>query len=287
MPGDHSDNDAGRPSVTVSETVAADGVRLALTDHGGPGDGGRTIVLLPGLGLSRTSLDQLAGQLGDRGWRVVTADNRGHGESGTGPWTFDAAVADLHAVVAALGLTAPYVGGHSLGGMVALRYAIAGHPTAGVVNVDGWGPGVESRLDGVDPARATALLDRIAEGRMSWFADRVVARTRVGREGTMLAAMRELRGADVVAWHRDAPCPSLALHAVAAPLLVNRLLMGREVVDLQAHHHRGLTRDLAEVAAERDDVTVVEVDATHALFRTHAELVADEITQWSARLARA
>ncbi|MGA8257393.1 MAG: alpha/beta hydrolase [Nocardioides sp.] len=252
-------------------------VRLATTDHGGGVARDRPdLVLMPGLGLTRGSLDRLIERLS--GWRVITMDLRGHGASTTAPWSFEAAVDDLHHVVLDYGLERPFIGGHSLGGMIALRYALAGHQSEGAINIDGWGPGIASRFVGADPAVVDLRLDELADGVLpSRLGTWISARTRAGREGTMLAVMRELRRADIVAWHAEAPVPSLALHAVAPPARSVGWMLGREMVHLQRAHHAGLSRDLAAVAAQRTDVSVVEVDATHALFRTHPHEVAAAI----------
>jgi len=62
-------------------------------------------------------------------FRVVAPDNRGHGETsnpGEG-YEIDNMVADLHGFIEALNLSDVHLLGHSLGGMIAMRYAIA-HP---------------------------------------------------------------------------------------------------------------------------------------------------------------
>jgi pimeloyl-ACP methyl ester carboxylesterase len=66
-----------------------------------------------------------------RGRRVVTLDHRGHGESpNTGDpvsYTFDQLVADMSRLVDRLGLERFDLLGHSMGGIVAMRYALL-HP---------------------------------------------------------------------------------------------------------------------------------------------------------------
>ncbi len=61
--------------------------------------------------------------------QVITFDHRGHGESpNTGDaasYTFDQLVADMAALVDSLALTRFDLLGHSMGGVVALRYALA------------------------------------------------------------------------------------------------------------------------------------------------------------------
>lgn len=254
-------------------------VPLAVTDSGGEGP---VIVLMPGLGMLQTSLSKVASRL--PGWRVITMDLRGHGASGTAAWSFADAVEDLSAVVRHFGLASPYVGGHSLGGMIALRYAMGGRPTAGVVNVDGWGPGIASRFPGEDLALVEASLATIAEGHLPSRLARVLSSLgRQSREGTNRQVLAELAGADVVGWHAAAPCPSLAFNAVAPASGAARWLLGAEMIRLQRAHREGLRRDLAALAASRPDVMVVEVDAQHMLIGTHPAVVAEAILAFHER----
>jgi pimeloyl-ACP methyl ester carboxylesterase len=268
-----------RPTTPQQYTIQVPGqdVSVHATDWGGTAE--PAVVLLPGFGMTQRSLAAVATRLAPR--RVVTADLRGHGRSTSGPWSFAAAVDDLTAVVQCLGLQSPAVGGHSLGGMIALRYAMAGRPTAGVVNLDGWGPGVASRFVGQDPAVVDAHLAQVATGELApRLARLLVSRSRQGREGMTRQLMADLHHADVVAWHAAAPCRSLAVNAVAPEGLAVRLLMGRQTSRLQRAHREGLRRDLALLARARPEVTVVEVAATHRLITTEPDVVATAIAQW-------
>lgn len=57
--------------------------------------------------------------------RVIVPDNRGHGESTkAGEYSVSTLVADLESFVEAMGLKDLHLLGHSLGGMVAMRYAL-------------------------------------------------------------------------------------------------------------------------------------------------------------------
>jgi pimeloyl-ACP methyl ester carboxylesterase len=64
-------------------------------------------------------------------YRVVVPDNRGHGESTNtedeASYTLDKLVDDLGSFISALGLKDIHLLGHSMGGMVVLRYAISHH----------------------------------------------------------------------------------------------------------------------------------------------------------------
>lgn len=246
-------------------------VVLDATDRGGSGP---ALVLMHGLGGSQRAMAKVASRL--HGWRVITMDLRGHGRSTTAAWDFPNAVSDLDAVVAHFQLENPYVGGHSLGGMVALQYALAGRPVAGVINIDGWGPGVAKRYLGEDEALVEARLDRIATGDLSSRrAQAVAALSRQSREGTTRQVLALLNRADIVAWHGALSCRVLAFNATAPAGRVVTRLLGPEMARLQDSHRQGLRRDLA--ALTNPNLTVVEVAASHRLIATHPALVASAI----------
>jgi non-heme chloroperoxidase len=96
------------------------GIALA-ADVGGGADK-PPVVLLHGGGQTRHSWGEAAGRLADRGYRVVSLDLRGHGDSGWASdedYSIDALVQDLKAVLATLGQPAALVGA-SIGGVSSL-----------------------------------------------------------------------------------------------------------------------------------------------------------------------
>jgi len=107
-------------------------------DVGGP-EGGRPVLLLPGGGQTRHSWGAAGALLADSGYRVVSADLRGHGDSGWSPdgdYRLDRFVDDVAAIVAALPRPAVLVGA-SLGGLASLVTAgEARAAVAGLVLVD-------------------------------------------------------------------------------------------------------------------------------------------------------
>lgn len=112
-------------------TTTPDGVSIAfqVTGKGPP------LVLVHGITEGRGAWDPLVPALA-ADHTVVAIDMRGHGESGDASSYDSRAMADdVAAVVSELGLDAPLVVGHSMGGIVVTAYAGA-HPCRGVINVD-------------------------------------------------------------------------------------------------------------------------------------------------------
>ncbi|HEY3260842.1 MAG TPA: alpha/beta hydrolase [Pseudonocardiaceae bacterium] len=187
------------PALSV---VDVDGCELALFDHGG--GPGPALVLLHGGGRSAADWRDVARLLVAGGCRVVAFDLRGHGLSGAmGPrWSFDDAVADVDAVAAALGLWRPFVVGHSLGGLLAMRYGGRSPGCPGVMNVDGVGAALPATFPG--PAG-----DR---DRVRGFVDSVVA-SAIGAGGEPDPLGAAVLDFDVFSAMRAVRCPC---HFVAA-----------------------------------------------------------------------
>ena len=94
---------------------------------------GFPLVLAHGYTASKEMWDSQTGPFSER-YRVVVYDVRGHGESEAPPvddpgYTIDTLVADQKALMAHLGIEQAFVGGLSLGGMIAMRFALT-HPSA-------------------------------------------------------------------------------------------------------------------------------------------------------------
>jgi pimeloyl-ACP methyl ester carboxylesterase len=94
--------------------------------------GAQTVLLLHGLGsylkFWRYQLDELAGQ----GYRVVAIDLPGYGKSdkpASFPYTMESFAAVVREVIDELGLGQPVLVGHSMGGHIALTFALL-HPGA-------------------------------------------------------------------------------------------------------------------------------------------------------------
>ncbi len=106
------------------------GHRIAFADYG---EGDRTLVLAHGLLMNRHMYDQLAPEMVSRGFRVVTVDLLGHGDSDK-PYDMRAYGMSqfgdqMAALIDHLELDRPVVGGTSLGANAALEMA-SRHPRA-------------------------------------------------------------------------------------------------------------------------------------------------------------
>lgn len=131
---------------------------LAVRDFGGDQP---PMLLLHGAGGNLAHMTTLARALRPR-HRVITVDLRGHGRSGDGPWTWDAALGDLAAVCVQMELDRPSVVGHSLGGMLAALWGQRHPETPGVVSLDGNPPPTRvEHLPGMQPPAAAADLARL------------------------------------------------------------------------------------------------------------------------------
>ena len=108
-------------------TVRANGLDLAVTEYATPERSahGPALVLLHGIGSRAVSWWPVVDALAAR-FRVYALDLRGHGASAkpeTG-YLFPDYAADLQGLLDALGEERPLILGHSLGGLIALQWAV-------------------------------------------------------------------------------------------------------------------------------------------------------------------
>jgi len=133
------------------------GSDIAGLDFGGQGP---LVLLLHGGG--RTAADWLPVAHLLAPHRAVAIDFRGHGLSSATEVTVERCVSDVTAVARELAPDGVFLVGHSLGGIVATM-AAATNEWLGVMNVDGFGVGHPSLIDGYDVERAETELARLFE----------------------------------------------------------------------------------------------------------------------------
>ncbi len=101
-------------------TIDSSGASLNVTDTGGDG---RPVVLIHGWPQSGRAWDPQVSALTSAGYRVVTYDRRGFGDStAQGPYDYATFAADLNAVLDALDLNDATIVGFSMGGGEVARY---------------------------------------------------------------------------------------------------------------------------------------------------------------------
>lgn len=117
--------------------VPSAGLRLAVSEWGD--ESAPPVVFAHGGFDFAGTLDVFAPMLADAGWRIVSWDQRGHGDSDHAPlYSWDADIRDAVAVFDALDAGPVPVVGHSKGGNLTLQLAEAHpHRVAKLVNLDG------------------------------------------------------------------------------------------------------------------------------------------------------
>ncbi|HMJ33514.1 MAG TPA: alpha/beta hydrolase [Baekduia sp.] len=151
-----------------STYVQRDGVRLHVLDYGGDR---RPLIVLPGITSPAVTWDFVVRELRDL-VRPVVLDCRGRGLSDTGPsYAVAEYAADVEATVAALGLDAPLLLGHSMGARIA-SYAAASSsvPFGASIIVD---PPLSGPGRGGYPTPRAAFLEQLHEGQRGTNADEV------------------------------------------------------------------------------------------------------------------
>ncbi|MFF7141019.1 MULTISPECIES: alpha/beta hydrolase [Streptomyces] len=295
--------------------MTGDRFALAVHEHGGEGP---PLLLLHGAGRTLADWAAVAPLLVVR-HRVLSVDLRGHGRSPSGPWRLPEVLGDIEQVLTAHGIPGALPVGHSLGGMLAVLYALE-HPdvTPGAVDLDGFGWGRPDQYVGLDPDVVAGHLVKMrelsvagqgrelsAEGLKDLLAEQREISDRLGipyellEAGVLRAVRRRDDGAlEVRPGRRDAlqmlgAVAGLDLFALfrrmTTPLLLGRARRAVPAVagpdwfePMMAAYAKGLARDLAALAEEREQVTVAGIDATHAMLLENPRAVADAVLAFTA-----
>jgi pimeloyl-ACP methyl ester carboxylesterase len=191
--------------VTKPEPTYFDGAGLRLAaDVSGP-LGGAPVVFLHGGGQTRASWKRAVEAVAERGYRGISLDLRGHGDSGwatDGEYGLDRFADDLQAVVKVLG-RAPVVVGASLGGLSSLlAVGERGVPASALILVD-----VTPRIEPVGAQKIGAFMNGAPDGfgSVEEAADAVAAylphRPRPKDTSGLMKNLRERDGR--LHWHWD------------------------------------------------------------------------------------
>lgn len=129
----HGDNGVATPATSLFVT-AQDGLRLHVRDYGAQRSHALPVVCLPGLARTTADFESLAPVLSSAGQRrVIALDYRGRGKSDYDPnpanYNLHVELADLLAVLTALGIGHAAFIGTSRGGILTMLLAVA-RPTA-------------------------------------------------------------------------------------------------------------------------------------------------------------
>jgi pimeloyl-ACP methyl ester carboxylesterase len=170
---------------------------------------GKTIVLLHGKNFCAATWEGVVPSLRDIGYRVVVPDQIGFCKStkpGAYQFGFHQLAANTHALLASIGVERPIILGHSMGGMLALRYALmyprdmAGLIVVNPIGLEDWkAKGVPiTTVDQLYEGELRASFDSIKKYEQStYYAGQW--KPEYDRWVKMLASMHQGEGADLFA----------------------------------------------------------------------------------------
>ena len=270
--------------------TAHDGLELAVRDHGGEGP---DVVFLHGVQRTLEDWGPVVARL--PGVRAVAMDLRFHGRSGVPEGaSWNDFVRDIDAVVDGLGLSDPFVVGHSFAGMVAMTYGV-GHPDCpGVVNIDGFDFRRRELLDELEPGVVDAFLEDfrantatvpVAGGDDEWLAEQHESIRQLNEawqvpDDVASATLERafVRTAD--GWERRPPNPNRfwdfldGAGGMADPLATLRQVTGPVLfvacrppgdVGIFATARAALERHVGTIAGERPNIRLETIVATHGV----------------------
>jgi len=166
---------ASKAAFMRARIALSTGVELDVIQSGDPT--GVPLVLLHGVTDSNASMRPMMAEL-PKGIRAIAISQRGHGDSSkpAGPYTTEAMVADAAEAMDKLGVRRAVIFGHSMGSIVAQRFALK-HPerTAGLI-LEGAFPGLKGNPVVEDFYREIADLPAIDAAFARGFQESTLAR---------------------------------------------------------------------------------------------------------------
>ena len=202
--------DARHPAANRQVLIPSGGAGMNALFFLAAGSGPKpTLLLLHGLPGNEQNLD-LAQAIRRAGWNVLTMHYRGSWGS-PGAFSIAGAVEDAEAAMAFLRQpenAAKYgidtrrilIGGHSMGGFAAARYAAAHQDVAGVVLIDAWNVGADGKDLRAHPERRAAAIAEIGDD---------FGNSLAGTDAARLAEEIEHHADD---WDLLSLAPALAMH---------------------------------------------------------------------------
>lgn len=248
-------------TVPAPHTFVRDDARLSVRDWGG---GGQPMLLVHGLGGNQRQWDAIATELAGR-FRLITFDQRGHGESSHSlDYSWATRVGDLAALLWELELHDVVLVGHSLGAGVALEVANRIDGCRALALIDGALPVKLPLLNGKEADRPVrnlvvtarrAALHRVLQNAPISYADL----SRIGDDyrGRFSEFDQALRNVN---------CPALLL-------LGSRTERGRTGPAFQVVRQEAAAR----VVEVNPCIRVQWIEARHNMIRTHPREIAAAI----------
>lgn len=297
--------------LTVCSTV-----ELAVRDHGGDGP---AVLLLHGGGGNLLQWEDIAAILRSS-HRVVALDLRGHGQSGGGPWEWNAVLDDLEAVIEHCDLGDPAVVGHSLGGMLAGMWSRRHPDCPGAVSLDGhrsaatypenyaemppeqvhsdlsqlralFDAQMQMMATPLNAEQVEAMLNqqRVLAPQIGLDAEQQVAQAR--RNLAVHNGLASIRpDVSIASTLRDAPefldCLPVFAEVTSPFLLVmatrNPPGLPPQFAALMDAYRAGLRRDLVDITRRHPTFKVHEIAASHAMVAEQPRQVADLVAEFLA-----
>lgn len=277
--GRHREQQPGRPPYIET----GDGTLLFYQDWGA----GKCILFIHGICLSSQIWQYTMLPLSDRDFRCIAYDRRGHGRSmqpGRG-YDYDTLADDLACVINQLDLRAATLVGHSMGAKEVVRY-LARHGSERVARIVLVAPSLPYLLKtsdnpkGVDRSLQEQIFAAWYKDYPQWLADNprsffMPETSDAQMRWAISLAMQASLRAVVACYHADTETD--LRHEVAAIRLPTLIVQGDQDANCQIDFTGRRTSELIKGSQFK-----VYPGARHGLIVTHAEQLANDLTQFAA-----